>query len=148
MKRGEIYYIQRRDTIGAETAKARPGIIVSNDALNVTSEVVMVVYLTTQPKKEMPTHVAIEATGLQSTAICEHIDHVSKMLVGAYCGACTEEEMNAIDAAMLSALGIECQEGITFTPNEWHLQVRLEKLQDERDRYAKMIDTLLGVIEQ
>lgn len=106
MKRGEIYYIARRDTIGAETAKARPAVIVSNDALNATSEVVEVVYLTTQPKKEMPTHVEIKATGCESTALCEHIDHVSILLVGDYCGACSAEEMDAINTALAMSLGL------------------------------------------
>lgn len=107
MKRGEIYYIARRDAIGAETMKARPGVIVSNDALNATSEVVEVVYLTTQPKKDAPTHVIVEATGCTSTAICEHIDHVSTLLIGDYCGTCSAEEIEAIDAALLHSLGVK-----------------------------------------
>lgn len=136
MKRGEIYYIARRDTIGAEIAKARPGIIVSSDALNATSEVVIVVYLTTQPKREMPTHVTIESTGLRSTAICEHIDHISKMLVGDYCGTCSDVEMDAIDIAMLSALGIE----VETQPDD----TALVKACTERDVYKSLVDKVMG----
>ena len=144
MKRGELYYIARRDTIGAEIAKARPGIIVSSDALNATSEVVMVVYLTTQPKREMPTHVTIESTGLRSTAICEHIDHVSKMLVGDYCGTCSDEEMDAINLAMLSALGIELDE-VEETNN---YDTELVKACAERDVYKALVDKLIGESER
>lgn len=153
MKRGEIYYIDRRDTIGAETRKARPAVIVSNDVLNATSEVVEVVYLTTQPKKEMPTHVTIWATGVESTALCEHIDHVSTMLVGDYCGTCTEEEMDAIDKALLCSLSLEQpateepKAATKRTLQEMRLTEELERAWAERDRYAKMLDFLLAVVE-
>lgn len=106
MKRGEIYYIHMRPTVGAEINKARPGVIVSNDALNQTSDVVEVVYLTTQPKKALPTHTVIDATGVESTVLCEQIDTVSIQLVGDYCGACSEEEMAAIEHGLLASLDL------------------------------------------
>lgn len=112
MKRGEIYFIKRRDTynIGAECPKSRPGVIVSSDLLNDNSEVVMVVYLTTHPKGPLPTHVCINSTGVPSTALCEQIDHVSTLLIGNYCGTCTDEEMAAIEHGMRVALDLSCYE--------------------------------------
>ena len=148
MKRGEIYFIQRHETVGSETAKARPGIIVSNNALNGTSTVVEVVYLTTAPKKDMPTHAVITATGRCSTAICEHIDHISKELIGDFCGEVCEEEMEAVDRALLFSLGITAQPSTRESLYEKHLVEaveQLERLKAERDRYAKMVDHLLGV---
>lgn len=106
MKRGEIYFIAHRHTVGSEVAKGRPAIIVSADALNATAEVVEVVFLTTKPKKELPTHVGINATGITSTALCEQVTTVSKALVGDYFGRCTEEEMEGIDRALCASLGI------------------------------------------
>lgn len=106
MKRGEIYYISHRNTIGSEIAKGRPAIIVSNDALNATSDVIEVVFLTTQPKKELPCHVSINATGITSTALCEQVTTVSKTLVGDYFGRCTEGEMAEIGLAMIRSLGL------------------------------------------
>ena len=106
MRRGDIYYIQRHDTVGTEIMKARPGVIVSHDSLNATSEVVEVVYLTTAPKKTLPTHVSILSTGRPSTALCEHVDYVSTELVGDYCGRCTDEEMRAINTALIHALAL------------------------------------------
>ena len=147
MKRGEIYYIARRETIGAEIAKARPGIIVSSDALNANSEVVMIVYLTTQPKREMPTHVTIESSGLRSTAICEHIDHVSKMLVGDYCGTCSDEEMDAINLALLAALGIELSE-LDDVEETHRDDTELVKACAERDVYKALVDKLIGASER
>ena len=109
MKRGDIYYIQRHDTVGSEIMKARPGVIVSHDRLNATSDVVEVVYLTTSPKKELPTHVHIQSTGRPSTALCEHIDYVSTLLIGDYCGRCTDAEMDAINTALMCSLNLTMQ---------------------------------------
>ena len=64
-ERGEIYYINNGSSgqIGSEIKKDRPAIIVSNDANNKYSSVVEVVFLTSKPKKELPTHVTIRSTG-------------------------------------------------------------------------------------
>lgn len=148
MKRGEIYYIAPRETVGSEVKKARPAVVVSNDALNATSGVVEVVYLTTQPKKEMPTHVCIRSTGVQSTVLCENIDHVSKLLVGDFLGRCTPEEMMSIDDALLVSLGLDRTKDTDVAQEAEYemnrLHDRLTKAQEERDRYARIIDRLLG----
>lgn len=152
MKRGQIYFIQRRDTLGAEITKARPAIVVSHNTLNATSGVVEVVYLTTQPKKELHTHVTIEATGITSTALCEQIDTVSVRLVGDLCGTCSDEEMAAIDKALRISLCLEAHGSIVMTENSITLSgcqnaadfiEEIERLTTERDRYARMIDLLL-----
>jgi len=152
MKRGDIYYIARRDTVGAEIQKARPAVIISADNLNHSSGVVEVVYLTRQPKNDMPTHVTIRSTGTVSTVICEQIDTVSTQLVGNYCGACTDTELERIDCALRVSLGLDeakAPEEPTDPPADeqdedvqW-LQEELERVQEERDRYAKMLDYFL-----
>ena len=106
MKRGEVYFIARRHTVGCEIAKGRPAVIVSTDELNATSAVLEVVFLTTKPKRDMGTHTIVNATGRPSTACCEQISTVSKLLVGSYCGRCTDEEMKAIDRALMRSLGL------------------------------------------
>lgn len=150
MKRGEVYYITDRNSLGAEMRKARPGVIVSNDILNQTSEVVEVVYLTTQPKKDMTTHTRIKATGLESTVLCEQIDTVSVNLVGNYCGTCSPDEMLAIDRALCASLDIArcARTGSSLkiaTPEEVKLIHELERVKAERDRYAKMLDKLFDI---
>jgi len=141
IKRGNIYFVKRRNelTYGSETAKSRPGIIVSNDALNATSDVVEVVYLTTQPKKDLPTHVKIDATGTPSVALCEQIDHVSVQLLGNWSGVCNDEEMAAIDAAMMCSLGIETAP-VTVNID----QHALARAIAERDTYKAMLDKIMS----
>lgn len=117
-RRGEIYYIERNNTIGAEISKGRPAIVVSNDFYNRHSGVVEVVYLTTQPKKDLPTHVKVYGSGRESTALCEQIDTVSVERIDTYCGKCTQEEMEKINAALQVSLGLaECSDyGSDLTP--------------------------------
>lgn len=147
MRRGEIYFIQRRSTVGAEIAKARPAVIVSNNALNATSEVVEVVYLTTAPKKDLPTHVTIKSTGVTSSALCEQIDHVSKTLIDNWLGVCSADEMQAIDHALLLSLGLgeqaEHGERERKSAEIAQLTAELVQAQAERDRYEKIVDRLL-----
>lgn len=78
VKRGEIYYISRGGyNTGSEQQADRPGVIVSNDKNNKNSQTLEVVYLTTQPKNELPTHCTIRSTGRVSTVLCEQIHTVS-----------------------------------------------------------------------
>lgn len=147
MRRGEIYFIQRRNTTGSEIAKARPAVIVSNNVLNATSEVVEVVYLTTAPKKDLPTHVTIKSTGVTSSALCEQIDHVSKTLIDNWLGVCSADEMQAIDHALLLSLGLgeqaEHREHERKSAEIAQLTAELVQAQAERDRYEKIVDRLL-----
>ena len=109
IKRGEIYYIERDyRTIGSEQIAGRPAVIVSNEKNNENSATVEVVFLTTQPKADLPTHVTIRGTGKASTALCEQIATVSTERIGSFSGICSKQEMEAIDTALLISLGITC----------------------------------------
>lgn len=106
MKRGEIYYIEKASTTGSEQAAGRPAIIVSNDRCNFHSEVVEIVYLTTSPKTDLPTHVTIRSATRVSIALCEQVTSVSVSRIGAYISTCTDAEMDAIDHALAISLDI------------------------------------------
>lgn len=104
--RGDIYYIERGYTSGSEQQSGRPALIVSNDKCNATSEVVEVVYMTTQPKTDLPTHVTIRSSGKTSFALCEQITSVYKDRIGNYIGTATEDEMRQIDIALSISLSL------------------------------------------
>ena len=110
--RGEIYYIERipAQTVGSEQQYGRPAVIVSNDMCNTYSTTVEVVYLTTQPKNDLPTHVTIRSSTKPSIALCEQIHTIDVKRLGDYVAICTESEMNAIDAALMISLGIDTVE--------------------------------------
>ena len=115
MKRGEIYYIGNSRTTyesGSEQFAGRPAIIVSNDKCNEFSTVIEVVYLTTQEKNPLPTHIGIRSTGTQSIALCEAIYSVSTDRVLDHIGKCTEYEMQMVDVGLAISLGLDFPETV------------------------------------
>ena len=136
MKRGDIYYINSLYTeVGCETRAGRPAVIVSNDAFNEFSSVVEVVYLTTQPKKDLPTHVFIRSATYPSTVLCEQITSVSKERVGEYIGKLTKLEQLSVDNALTISLGIDFKQPEPVVkmrePTEEELQKLIEELQKQ-----------------
>ena len=137
--RGEIFYISRAgayNEIGSEQYAGRPAIIISNNIINQNSETLEVVYLTTQPKRDLPTHVTVRASGRVSTAICEQVTTVSPTRIGDYYGECSPQELSAVDAAIASSLGLEfvtpenCATksgGELSTLDEKYIELRSEK---------------------
>ena len=107
IKRGDIYFVHTYYTQGSEQRSGRPAIVVSNEKCNHFSQVVEVVYLTTRDKPPLPTHVEILSSRKPSTAICEQIISVDKKYVDGYVGHVTDEEMAAIDEALLISLGLD-----------------------------------------
>lgn len=106
IKRGEVYYVESYYSVGSEQRAGRPAIIVSNDKCNESSDVVEVIYLTTQPKKDLPTHVTIRSLGRESTALCEQVTSVSVDRLGDYKGAVTAAELANLEIAMLISLDL------------------------------------------
>lgn len=108
IKRGDIYYIKsyKSESVGSEQRPGRPAVVVSNDRNNANSSVLEVVYLTTQPKHDLPTHVTIRSTDRDSIALCEQITPVSFERFGIYKGHVTDSEMANINIALAISLGL------------------------------------------
>lgn len=105
IRRGEIFYIARGGaTNGSEQFADRPAVVVSNDENNKHSGVIEVVYMTTQPKTDLPTHVTVRSTGRLSTVLCEQVSSVSTDRVNNYIGQVSEQEMKNIDIALMISL--------------------------------------------
>lgn len=110
IKRGDIFWIvlsKYRPVVGSMQKPGRPGIVVSNDANNASSNTVEIVYLTGQPKKELPTHCTIQSSERISVALCEQVTTVSVEQLGDYIGHCTEEEMAAVNRCIAVSLGLQ-----------------------------------------
>jgi mRNA interferase MazF len=124
-KRGDIYYVDRSVFTGSEQASGRPAIIVSNEKNNEYSSTVEVVYLTTQPKKDLPTHVVIRSAAKESIAICEQITTVAVERIGSYKGHVTDTEMMNLEIAMLISLDMQ-----VGTVKEKVVEVPVEKVKE------------------
>ena len=108
MKRGQIYYIEsNHQEIGSEQRAGRHAVIVSNDKNNENSTTVEVVYMTTQPKNDLSTHVFIRSSLRPSTVLCEQIYSVSTERLGTYIGELTDRELQELDIALSISLGLD-----------------------------------------
>lgn len=138
IKRGEIFYISRRGvTTGSEQFSDRPAVVVSNDRNNENSNTVEVVYLTTQPKTDMPTHCTIRSTGRISTVLCEQVHTVSVERVGKYIGQCTDVEMKNIDIALMISLSLD-----TNTKTSKQYNETIERQQETIERLKVEIESM------
>ena len=98
IKKGDIFYVAyAKDYINGDDDTGRPVIIVSSDSLNLNSEYVKVVYLTTKQKKPMPTHTFIYCKK-PSMALCETIDTIEKSRLGTYIRTLSNDEMYRLTA--------------------------------------------------
>lgn len=161
--RGEMYYIHEDySAVGSEMKAGRPAIIVSNDMNNEYSSTVEIIYLTTKPKKELPTHTKVKSCSLLSTSICEQITTIDKVRIGDYRGRITDDEMDELENAILTSLGMEqyafCDEPESVSDNEVvaadnaileeneALKTKLKEQQMKNDMLQQMYDSLIGKI--
>ena len=108
IKRGDIYYIRdTRQSIGSEQRADRPAVIVSNDANNKHSGVNEVVYMTTQPKTDLPTHFITNSALKPSTVLCEQISSVYEERIGEWIGTLTPEEMEMLNKCLAVSVAIK-----------------------------------------
>lgn len=166
IRRGEIYYIGKTGVtpIGSEQFDGRPAIIVSNNICNKHSTVLQIVYLTSQPRNEQPTHVLIDesTTNLKepSTALCEQINRVGKERIGDYIGRVPDATMEEIDKALMIQLDLDRylipSEEPSKKPSEKETQeesqplnreitMELEKAKMEAEFYKKQYEVLLNI---
>lgn len=158
MKRGEIYFIKStyREE-GSEQRADRPAVIVSNNACNESSDVVEVVYMTTRPKTDLPTHVFTRSALSPSTILCEQVQSVGKHRVGTMIGTLTEQELAAVDTALAISLGLDFKpteeeavrtlaDHVTLKIAEPEPDADLIRLETECELYRRLYRELLETI--
>jgi len=112
MRRGDIYQANLNPTQGSEQAGTRPVIIVSRDAINEHSPVVIVVPVTGAENRARmyPTHILLKAGegGLtkDSIAVAEQVRAITKSRLTANLGHLKLEHMSLISAALKIAMDL------------------------------------------
>ena len=130
-------------TNGSEQFADRPAVVVSNDENNKHSGVIEVVYMTTQPKTDLPTHVTVHSTGRLSTVLCEQVSSVSTDRVNNYIGQVSEQEMKNIDIALMISLQLSGGGKTSKQYNE-----TIQKQQEEIEYYRNKIQAMQQSIEE
>ena len=111
----------------------------SAEHLNAGESCVEVVFLTSQPKKEMNEHVKILSSGRESTALCEQINSISVSRLANYNGRITD----AIDKALAASLGLNFVGDIEPVINSHEADQTMAAVIAERDTYKNMYENLL-----
>ena len=130
-------------TNGSEQFADRPAVVVSNDENNKYSGVIEVVYMTTQPKTDLPTHVTVRSTGRLSTVLCEQVSSVSTDRVNNYIGQVSEQEMKNIDIALMISLQLSGGGKTSKQYNE-----TIQKQQEEIEYYRNKIQAMQQSLEE
>lgn len=124
MKRGQIYFADLRPTIGCEQGGIRPCVIIQNDIGNQYSTTVIVAMLTTQKKKDLPTHVSVSGEDYcveaGTTILLEQIRTIDKSRLQSFVGRLSDGTMRRVDEAL-------------------HISLALNKEEKEVEKMAEMI---------
>ena len=113
MIRGEVYYINLSSNFGSEQGGNRPCVIIQNDFGNTYSGTVIVAPMTTQTKKQLPTHVQISSQDRlhpSTIILLEQIRVVDKQRFGDFVCRLSEETMERVDKAIKISLALNKEE--------------------------------------
>lgn len=114
MKRGEIYSANLNPTEGSEQSGNRPVVIVSRNAINRNSPVVLIVPCTTdRGQRVYPSQVRIGAgeggLGQESIAMADQVRAIDKRRLGELWGALPDPTLRNLDLALVIALDVPGQ---------------------------------------
>src|ERR1700733_8168360 len=99
-KRGEIYWIDLDPTIGNETKKTRPGLIVSNNDGNELSGIVMVAPISSKVKNIFPFEVEVNLKGKRGKIMLNQCRALDKSRLVNKLGEVDEKLMQAVEDAI------------------------------------------------
>jgi mRNA-degrading endonuclease toxin of MazEF toxin-antitoxin module len=110
IKRGDIWLANLGEGVGSIQGKLRPVVIVQNNMGNQYSPTLTCIPLTSQNKKQLPTHVLLKNTTCLlslSIALCEQITTLSKGMLSRYIGEVSSVDMQEIERAIKIQTGIK-----------------------------------------
>jgi mRNA interferase MazF len=106
IERGEVYWVNLDPSVGGETRKIRPGIIVSNNAANLAMNRVQVVPVTSQIARVYRAEAIVRFRGEERKAMGDQLTTVSKERLGKKIGVLNNEDMVRVEAAIAVQLGL------------------------------------------
>jgi mRNA interferase MazF len=106
VKRGDIYWVNLDPTIGSETKKTRPAIVISNDIQNKLDMRYIVGPITSQVKKIYPFESAIFVDKQKAKVLLDQIRSIDRKRLGKFIRSATREEMLDIERALKLVLAL------------------------------------------
>jgi mRNA interferase MazF len=105
-RRGEVWWVAFDPSIGGETQKTRPALIISNNAANTVLNRVIVIPLTSQTSKVYPGEAVVTLNGEPRKAMGDQVMTASKQRLRTKLGSLDNTDMTAVENALLFQLGI------------------------------------------
>ena len=105
-KRGEIHWVNLDPTIGSETKKNRPGLILSNDIGNEISRIIMIAPITSKTKIIYPFEVKIILLGKPAKIMLNQCRAVDKSRLGNKIDSLAPDLMRAVEEALKIVFGL------------------------------------------
>lgn len=109
IKWGDIYLINFGESFGCEQGGIRPALVVQNDKGNMFSPTILVCPITSQTKRDLPTHINIGTEcGLEkpSTVLFEQVRCADKKRVVKKIGHINEDMINSIQQCLTISFNI------------------------------------------
>lgn len=112
MNRGDVYLAGLNPPEGSEQSGTRPVVIVSRDAINKSSQVVIIAPLTKRANKTriLPCHVELKidegGVTMDSVVLCEQVRAIAVSRLGKHLGHLPNSRIAQINAALKIALDL------------------------------------------
>ncbi len=106
MKRGEVWWVNFDPSIGSETRKVRPAVIVSNNAANTHLNRVQVIPLTSNTGRCYPSEAVVAFNGTENKAMADQLATVDKQRLQSCGGSISNQDLKAVERAIKIQLGL------------------------------------------
>jgi len=106
MKRGEVWWVNFEPSVGSETRKLRPAVIVSNNSANTHLNRVQVIPLTSNTGKCYPSEAVVTLNGVDIKAMTDQIATVDKQRLQNCTGIISNKDMKQVERAIKVQLGL------------------------------------------
>jgi len=106
MKRGDVWWVNFEPSLGSETRKVRPAVIISNNSANTHLNRVQVVPLTSNNGRCYASEVLVSLNGTDNKAMADQIATIDKVRLRELIGTLTSKEMKQIERAIKIQLGL------------------------------------------